>query len=161
MADGIEAKMVGANELIQSLREFREDVAVRTVRSSVNRIGKFVSERLRTVVPVATGKLLRNIAVRSKYIKSRGVVAAKVTVSTRGKAGDPKNAFYWRFVEFDRKARSPKTGGAPRTIKGQGFVQSTMTSAQPIIAQMFYADLQAAIDRAKRRNARQGGVLSR
>ena len=172
MADAVEIKIENARDLITDLRAFSEDVAVRTVKKSVARIGKYVLVRLRSVVPIFTGRLAFNLGVRAKYVKSRGIVAAKVFVNTKGKPDDPKNAFYWRFVEFDRKTRPRKRQDAgavssgkgskrrrrvwDRTaqsvIPGRGFITGLAAGIQGTVAQMFFKDLQAAIDRAKKRS---------
>lgn len=140
-------------QIVAELKAFKEDIAVKTVRASTRRIGAYLLKQVKASAPSATGNLIRNLAVRAKYIRSRGVVAAKVVINTRGKKNDPKNAFYWRFVEFDHKTR-PGENAHQRVIPGQNFIRSTFETAQPQIQSMFYADLQKAIERRKAK----GGV---
>lgn len=141
--------------LIKQLRAFREDVAVKTVRSSVRRIGANLLRRVQAATPVATGKLKSNVRVTAKYVRRRGVVVAKVVVNTRGKASDEKNAFYWRFVEFGHKTRpSKKNSAAQRDIPGKNFITSTYLAAMGTITQMFYSDLERAVKRAVKRASR-------
>lgn len=153
MASSVEIKMLNGPQLIANLKELRDDVAIKTVRASVRRIGKVLLDALIASVPRLTGNLARNLAIRAKYIFSRGVVVAKVIVNTRGKKGDSKNAFYWRFVEFDHRTRPSKDGGgAQRTISGKDFIRQTFARLQSQIQSIFYADLQKAIERAQRRS---------
>ncbi len=134
-------------QIVQELCAFKEDIAVRTVKNSTRRIGAALLKQLKANTPTLTGNILRNLGVRAKYVKSRGIVAAKVIVNTRGKKGDPKNAFYWRFVEFGHKSRS---GG---NVAGVEFVQNTFGAMQSQIQSMFYADLEKAIQRQKAKSS--------
>lgn len=144
-------------QLTAELRAFKEDIAVKTVRASTRRIAAMLHKQLIAVIARRTGKLIRNLSVRAKYVRSRGVVVAKVIVNTVGKKDNPKNAFYWRFVEFDHLTRPRKLSkgkydvSRQRVVKGQGVIEQTFNNMQPKIQAMFYADLEKAINRRKAR----------
>lgn len=151
--DSVEFKVTNAADLIAQLRAFQEDVAVRTVRGSTRRIADYLQTRLETNTPTFTGRLRSNFKVLARYVRRRSVVSARVVVNTIGKAGNIRNAFYWRFVEFGHKTRPSKSGrNRQREVPGQRFAERTIASAAPQVTQMFYDDLQKAIDRAKRRS---------
>lgn len=149
----VEFKIANAGDLVAQLKAFKEDVAVSTVRGSTRRIAQYLLMRVKHVTPAFTGKLRFNLGVKTRFVKRRSVVAAHVFVNTRGKADNPRNAFYWRFVEFGHKTRPSKKGNGKgqRDIPGQEFVTKTMLASQAQVAQMFFDDLQKSLDRAKRR----------
>lgn len=145
------------HEVLKAISDFKEDLAIRTVRGSMRRIAQYANDRLKEATPVFTGNLRFNEAVTAKYAQSRGIVTAKVVVNTRGKAGDIKNAFYWRWVEFGHKTRPSKEGGGQRDIPGQGFIQSTWARLQSQISSMFFSDLDRCVQRAGNRTGVIGG----
>lgn len=147
MSDGVQITS-NINSVLKEIASFREDVAVRTVRASLRRMAKEGQRSLSAATPEHTGKLKSNERVVAKYAKTRGVITARVVVNTRGKADNPKNAFYWKFVEFGHKTRP---GPHQREIPGRKFVQATWAVMQSKLYAMFFADLQKAVDRAGKR----------
>lgn len=139
MADEVTITWNGA-QLLDKLKSFQEDIAIKTVRTSLRRIAVYLQRLTASNAPRRTGKLAANIAVKTAFIFSRGIVKAKVGVNTRGKAGDAQNAFYWRFVE-----RGHRTRGGRRQVAAQPFAADAFISAQSVIADMFFSDLQRSI----------------
>lgn len=149
VADGIQIKS-NLNDVLKDIAEWKEEVAVRTVRRSIGKCAARANDILKPLIPVFTGKLRFNTKVTSaKYIKRRGVTTAKVGIDTVGKADNPRNAFYWRFVEFGHKTRPSKKGnGTQREVPPQHFVQAASARVQSTIAAIFFADLERATNRA-------------
>ena len=110
--DGITVAVPGIRDLIAELKALNENVARRTVRKVIREAGEYILRRLKANAPVFTGKLRFNLDVVTKWKSRSGIMVAKVRVSTQGKAENPRNAFYWRFVEFGHRIGSvdPETG---------------------------------------------------
>lgn len=154
MADNVTIKLENAADLKGRLKALREEVAIKATRSSTRRIAAYLSRMLAAVTPTRSGKLRRNEAVRSKYVRSRGVTVAKVVVNTVGKADNPRNAFYWRFLEGGFTTRKSKKGRQEkpvRKITGSRFASNLIKGAQSRIASMFFEDIEKAVRRAERR----------
>jgi HK97 gp10 family phage protein len=167
--DGVTVSLPGARDLIAELKEFKEDVARRMVRKVLRDIGEFMLTRLRANAPIRTGKLRLNLDVVTRWKSRSGVMQAKVIVRTQGKAGDPRNAFYWRFVEYGWRLRRrfsreeslrqnawkitgrDRGGGGGDTVAGQKFIERTMRETQRPIENMFFHALEAAINKRKSR----------
>lgn len=147
MSEGIDISMPGARDLIQELRALNEDVARKTVRRVIREAGVYILNRLKANTPVFTGKLRFNLDVTTKWKSRSGILQAKVSVATKGKADDPKNAFYWRFVERGFTVGKKNQ----RRIEGQEFVQKTQSEIQQPVATMFFRALEQAISRRQKR----------
>lgn len=145
MDDGITVSMPGVRDLIAELKELKEDVARRTVRRVIRQAGEFILRRLRTNAPLDTGKLRANLDVITRWKNRSGILQAKVRISTRGKAGDTRNSYYWRFVEFVRRTVSGKR------LEGQEFIAKTQREVQQPVAQMFFSALEKALNKRGRK----------
>ena len=75
----------------------------------------FVREAVKRNAPVLSGRLRRNIKSKRRRGKQT-YVKSSVFIQTHGTKYDPKNAFYWRFVERGHTDR----GG--RMIPGTFFI---------------------------------------
>ncbi len=158
-------QLVGARDLIAELRALKEDVAIRTSKSAVKKVGDLILNRLRANAPVFTGKLRFNLISRTSYVRERGVVKAVVGARTVGKASNARNAFYWRFVEFGHKTRprDVKKYGIRKArrldarrvteVPGQSFVRNTLAQVQQAASTLFFREIERALSRAARRAA--------
>lgn len=146
MADEIDITCNGA-DLNAALKEFREDVAYRVVRSALRKVAASASSVLKDAAPRLTGRLIENIAVRTKFASRRGIIKADVVVNTVGKAGAPNNAFYWRFVEHGHKTRPSKAGHPQREVPANPFAANVWARLQQTISATFFSDLGAAINK--------------
>lgn len=164
MEDGITVSMPGARDLIAELKELKEDIRYRTVRAAIRDAGAFVLTKLRANTPVDTGKLRDNLRVLTRWKSRRGIMQAKVLVNTQGKAKDPKNAFYWRFVEFGHRVGTRKTGylrkfdrpGSSRPegvghVEAEKFILKTLQETQQAVTQRFFTHLENALRRRQGR----------
>lgn len=105
MANGVTIKIRGFKQLSRNLKRLGRE-ARPIARSGLKAAAQSVLAEIRSRVPVITGKLRNNIVVRLRT--RRGVARAEVFINEQGKAGDEKNAFYWRFVEFGTHGRTGK-----------------------------------------------------
>jgi hypothetical protein len=146
-------------DLHAGLKLFQED-AVRIVRASVRRIGESKQKDLEAYLPERTGRMKRALHVRTRFVSARTLVKSTVSVDTVGKADNPRNAFYWRFVEFGHLTRpSRKEGGAPqRFIAGSGVLQRQWAALQQTASIQFFTDLARALNKRYTKEARKGGT---
>ena len=132
----------------EGLALFRAD-AVRIVRASLRRITTTYLQDLQAYLPVRTGRLVRAVSLKMRFIGARGVVRARITVDTPGSRDDPRNAFYWRFVEFGHMTRPSRSGtGKPQwKVPGAGVITRMVPMIETSIANEFFGDLSRALDR--------------
>ena len=147
MAEDLITVSWNGRDLVEGLEQFKDTVARGVVRSSIRRIGNAVRDVIAAAAPHRTGRLEGNIAVSTQTAATRGIVKARVIVRTEGHAGDPRNAFYWRFVNFGHRTRPSRRGGVQHEVPGSHFVEASAASAQSFISDQFFNDLAAAVDR--------------
>lgn len=158
---GVDVQMVGQRDLIAELRRLKENVAVRVSKKATKLVAEHFDRLVRANAPVFTGKLRFNLFVRAQYVRKRGVVKSIFGVRTVGKADNPRNAFYWRFVEWGHKTRPTnvrKLGlRAARRAGGQGmvpanhFVLKAWLAGQTRAQAIFFRELEKALAKASRR----------
>lgn len=81
------------------LRMLPDRIQNNVLRGSVAAIAKDTSAEMQVRAPVDEGVLVENI-VHERRRGRRAVVKASVMIRTEGKEGSPRNAFYWRFLEY-------------------------------------------------------------
>jgi HK97 gp10 family phage protein len=148
MADQvITAKLVGRDDVVAAFKELQEDLPKSWLRNSMRAGVQLIYSAILRYVPYRTGKLARNISVRTQ--QSGDWLRARVTVNTFGKASDPANAFYWRFLE---KGWHDRGGAAHR----EEFAQPAIQAHQQEAAQLVIDSVGAALAKAEARAARSG-----
>lgn len=149
MSDGVQIKLEGNRDVITALRDLREYLPKTPMRTAVRKAAQDLMGYIALLAPKATGKLVRNIRVRTRYTKS--TVRGRVTVNTKGDAKNPDNAFYWRFLEEGfTHWKSGKRIHMP-------FIVNAFNAMQRRSAQMVIDELEKAIKRAERK-AKRGAV---
>ncbi|WFF40397.1 hypothetical protein EVC62_02155 [Salinicola endophyticus] len=83
-----------------------------------------------------TGKLAKNIVSDTAKVTSRTKATAGVKVREEGKASNPRNAFYWRFIEYGTS-----------TIPAAPFIRPSFDAKQEEAARAAFAKLNESIDR--------------
>lgn len=164
MADEIrlDAQMVGQRDLIAELRALKENVAIRVTKRGTRLVAEYLERLVKANVPKGgTGKLRFNMFVRAQYKKKRGVVRTIFGVHTQGKADDPRNAFYWRFVEWGHRTRPRKVkalglraarqAGVQRLVPGQEFITRAWLNGQTRAQAIFFREIEKALNQASRR----------
>ena len=132
-------------DLSGALQDFRDDVAVKIVRASLRRLAKEEQQTLAAAAPVdsghskTTGRLQDNITFGTRLALGRGIVKSFVLVRTVGDRNNPRNAFYWRFVEYGHATRN---GGK---VAANDFIRRTFAATQDSLAAKFFSDLAGGI----------------
>lgn len=155
---GFNASMVGQRDLIAELRALKEGIAVRATKRGTKLVAEHFERLVKASVPKGgTGKLRFNLFVRAHYSRKRGVVKTIFGVRTQGKADNPRNSFYWRFVEFGHKTRpknvkklglrAARSAGGQREVPPQPFVVPAWLHGQTRAQAIFYRELEKMLRR--------------
>lgn len=103
--DGIEVKLHGLKDVRAALNDLKDYMPKQALRSALRKGAKRMYDAVLAVVPFDSlprrpghlGHLRDNISIATR---ARGAYTrARLVISTVGKRGDPKNSFYWRFLE--------------------------------------------------------------
>lgn len=107
----------------------------RVLRQATRAAAVVIRDEARARAPRRTGKLARNIVAVSGRAQNGDVVSG-VNIRTKGKASNPNNAFYWRFVELgtSRMAAHP-------------FVRPAFDAKEQAAADAAFAKANEAIDK--------------
>ena len=98
--------MKGLEQTVRNMRKLEPRIQKNILRGATRAVASEVKKNAKALAPVDSGNLKKNIISKSRRGK-RYVVRASVVVNSEGKRGDPKNAFYWRFLEYGHFVRSP------------------------------------------------------
>jgi HK97 gp10 family phage protein len=147
MADGVRIQLQGARDTVAAFKDLRDYVSKTALRRAVREAAKIMQTLIEDLAPFRTGRLKSNIAVRIRV--TRETIRGRVIINTRGKPEDPKNAFYWRFLEKGwRTVRG--------VIKRFPFVSVAYEGRKQQAAQQVVDEMDKAIKRAERKAKRFG-----
>ncbi|MAO57789.1 MAG: hypothetical protein CL549_15755 [Alcanivorax sp.] len=104
--DSLRLDFLGLADLEKELELLTKAEEARQLRSAARAGAGVIRDEARRRVKKRTGKLQRNIVSDTAKVTSRTRATAGVKVREEGKASDPNNAFYWKFIEFGT-ARHP------------------------------------------------------
>lgn len=100
----------GLNDLAKDLELLSRAENKKVLRDATRAGAEVIAQEITDRAPEQTGKLKRNIVVLTQRSKNRNEIASGVHIRGRNmqtnnsdnkmKANDPRNAFYWRFVEI-------------------------------------------------------------
>lgn len=157
MADALQIKLEGVDELKRALAGAAVHIRTRAVRSALREAGKVIQAASRAAAPVLAvptkrrlpGTVKRNIVVRASkfaraagdegvYVNVRGI-RGKARVRRLGKAGasNPNDPFYWRFVELGTRKMAARPFLRPAAeSKGQEAINTFMRSVVPQIEKL-------------------------
>lgn len=157
MADTIEVKLVGIEDLKRALADAPKQIRTKAVRGALREAGKVIQSAARAAAPVLAvptprrkpGTVKKNIVVRASkfarqtgdegvYINVRGI-RGKARVAKLGRAGaaNPNDPYYWRFVEMGTKKLAARPFLRPAAeSKGQEAIDKFMTSVIPQIEKL-------------------------
>lgn len=158
MADTIEVKLVGIEDLKRALAEASKAIRTKAVRGALREAGKVIQSAARAAAPVLAvptprrkpGTVKKNIVVRASkfarqagdegvFINVRPIGRSKARVAKLGKAGaaNPNDPYYWRFVEMGTKKLAARPFLRPAAeSKGQEAIDKFMTSVIPQIEKL-------------------------
>jgi HK97 gp10 family phage protein len=135
-------ELKGHKDVAAAFRDLRQYLPKTPIRNATRRAATMLAQLLALVAPKRTGKLARNIVVRVRATAS--TIRARVTVNTKGKADDPENAFYWRFLE-----KGFTTGRGKGKFEKFTFIAPTVSAKANEAAQFVVDEVDKAIDRAE------------
>lgn len=138
-SDFITMQLTGDKDIIAAFKELRDYIPNTALRNSMRQGANLLYSALLQAVPYRTGKLARNLIVRTQ--QSGNFVRARVTVNKIGKADNALNAFYWRFLE---KGWHDRGGKEHR----EEFIEPTVDAQSQAAAQLVIDSIGAALDRA-------------
>lgn len=140
MADSpIIVTLKGDKDIVAAFRDLRDYLPNTALRTAVRLAAQLLAQFIALVAPKLTGRLVRNIVVRTHATAK--TIRARVTVNTQGKRGDDSNAFYWRFLEEGFHTRKGD-------FKQYPFVAGVFDSKSREAAQEVIDACGLAIDRA-------------
>jgi|SRR6185312_3111080 len=148
MTDSVTVDLKGRTDIIEAMRDLRSFLPKNALRSSVRQSAVYLQQLIALVAPKLTGKLARNIVVKTRITAK--TVRARVTVNTIGNEDNSENAFYWRFLEEGFHTRSGQFRQFP-------FVVGVFDSKNRTAAQMVIDSCEKAIERAERKANRNYG----
>ena len=114
----------GVKEVKRELAKLPPRMQKNIMRGAVTQVARGVRDDAKADVPVGSGNLKKNIIAKTRR-GTKFVMRASVIVREEGKRGDPKNAFYWRFVEFGHFDRSGSV-----FIPGRHFITNAYEKAR-------------------------------
>lgn len=155
MADSIEIRVGGFDEMRRALADASEAIRVKAVRSALRKAGNVFKASAQAAAPYLVvptkrrnvGTVKKAIAVRnSRFARQAGDEGVFVGVrplrgsrqKRLGKAGasNPNDPYYWRFVEFGTKKMSARPFLRPAANKGAEAVKVFMDSVVPQIEKL-------------------------
>jgi HK97 gp10 family phage protein len=135
-------RLRGDRDVIAAMRYLREYLPKTVLRQALRKAAQYLLGYVVLVAPKATGKLARNIVI--KFKRTNKTLRAGVSVNTRGKADDPQNAFYWRFLEEGFHTRSGEYKQLP-------FIRGVFDHKSHEAAQMVSDSVEKTIATAERK----------
>jgi len=100
----------GLNDLAKDLERLSRAENKKALRDATRAGAEVLADEVRARAPVDTGKTKRNVVVVTQRSRRQGEIASGVHIRGTNpqtgnsdntiKANNPKNAFYWRFVEL-------------------------------------------------------------
>jgi len=114
MAAAVELKLEGADEVLRMLKQVPATVGKKHMRRAIRQGIVLVRQTIKATAPqraqagsrgvrrgqkqTRPGRLRRLVRVKARRGK-RGYLKVSLMYPTEGASDNPKNAFYWRFVE--------------------------------------------------------------
>lgn len=143
----IQMTLTGDRDIVAAFKDLREYLPKNALRTAVRKSSEFLLRMIVLAAPKLTGKLARNIIVKTKM--TAHTIRARVAVNTIGKAGDDQNAFYWRFLEEGFHTRRGDFRQYP-------FIAGIVETYNRDAAQNVIDACEEAIDRAEAKAKRAG-----
>lgn len=103
----VKITLTGADDIARRLKALDQKIRTRALRRSLRAAAKVVADEVKAGAPADTGQLRRNITVTTQYSRRNALISSQVRVRTKGKRGDQRNSFYWRFLEFGTRHIAP------------------------------------------------------
>ncbi|KGA39397.1 HK97 gp10 family phage protein [Pectobacterium odoriferum] len=137
----------GLNDIAKDLEKLSKAENNKVLRDATRAGAEVLKEEVIANAPVRTGKMRKNVVVVTQKSKRRGEISSGVHIrgvnpktgnsDNKMKASNPRNAFYWRFVEMGTV-----------NMPAHPFVRPAFDTAQEIAAQAAISRMSTAIDEA-------------
>lgn len=115
-----------------TLKRLPKEMRAGPLQSATRAGANVIRDEAQARVPVDTGNLQRNIGVFAipKRRMPAGIdYGVEIRGNEKGKRGDPRNAFYWRFVELGTSTRAPQPFLRPALASGTQRAIGVFTEA--------------------------------
>ncbi|MFV9060055.1 HK97-gp10 family putative phage morphogenesis protein [Enterobacter roggenkampii] len=137
----------GLNDIAKDLEALSRAENNKVLRDATRAGAEVLKEEVIARAPVRTGKLKKNVVVVTQKSRRRGEISSGIHIRGRNmrtgnsdntmKASDPRNAFYWRFVELGTS-----------NMAAVPFIRPAYDSRQEDAANAAFARANQAIDEA-------------
>jgi len=107
----------------------------KVLRDATRAGAQVLKEEVENLAPVKTGKMKKNVVVVTSGVHIRGVNPDTGNSDNTMKADNPRNAFYWRFVELGTSS-----------MPAHPFVRPAFDTRQEEATQVALARMNQAID---------------
>jgi len=149
MTDGVHYKLTGTQDVIAAFRELREELPKEPLRTPLRKAATLLAQYIALVAPKLTGRLARNISVKTSR-DSNHTLHGRVVVNQKGGRDSPDNAFYWRFLEEGWQTRNGVLHKFP-------FIRGVVDAKGRAAAQLVIDACEKQVDKAQKRIARAAG----
>lgn len=123
-------------DLEAELRLLEKAEGERVLRQGARAGAGVFRDEARRRVKKRTGKLAKNIISDTAKVDSRTRATAGVRVREEGKASNPRNAFYWKFIEYGTSS-----------IPAAPFIRPAFETKQEEAARAVFVKCNQAIDK--------------
>ncbi|MCA6962422.1 HK97-gp10 family putative phage morphogenesis protein [Pectobacterium odoriferum] len=137
----------GLNDIAKDLEKLSKAENNKVLRDATRAGAEVLKEEVIANAPVRTGKMRKNVVVVTQKSRRKGEISSGVHIrgvnprtgnsDNKMKASNPRNAFYWRFVEMGTV-----------NMPAHPFVRPAFDTAQEIAAQAAISRMSTAIDEA-------------
>nr|WP_264084924.1 HK97-gp10 family putative phage morphogenesis protein [Pectobacterium odoriferum] len=135
------------NDIAKDLEKLSKAENNKVLRDATRAGAEVLKEEVIANAPVRTGKMRKNVVVVTQKSRRKGEISSGVHIrgvnprtgnsDNKMKASNPRNAFYWRFVEMGTV-----------NMPAHPFVRPAFDTAQEIAAQAAISRMSTAIDEA-------------
>ncbi|WP_406627703.1 HK97-gp10 family putative phage morphogenesis protein [Pectobacterium carotovorum] len=137
----------GLSDIAKDLEKLSRAENNKVLRDATRAGADVLKEEVIANAPARTGKMRKNVVVVTQKSKRRGEISSGVHIrgvnprtgnsDNKMKANNPRNAFYWRFVEMGTV-----------DMPAHPFVRPAFDTAQEAAAQAAITRMNTAIDEA-------------
>ena len=135
----------GLNDIAKDLEALSRAENNKVLRDATRAGAEVLKEEVIARAPVRTGKLKKNVVVVTQKSRRRGEISSGIHIRGRNmrtgnsdntmKASDPRNAFYWRFVEL-----------GTINMPAHPFIRPAFDTTEELAAQVAIQRMNQAID---------------
>lgn len=140
----MEVQLRGLEEVKREMAQLEPRIQKNLMAGANFAVAREIRDDAKQNAPRAFGTLEDNIIAKRRRGR-KGQSRASVFVQTEGKRGDPKNAFYWRFVEFGHVLKDGSW------VPGEQFLTNAFESVSNRIDSVLSNYIRPRIEKALRK----------